>query len=266
MKKYMVLIAKILKFEFSNVFRSKWIIFIFTFFFLLSYALFSFEHNSQKSILSLFNVTIYLIPLIGLIFGTMYLYNSADYIEMILCQPIPRSSLYIGLYLGTALPLLSSFVFGILIPLILFGNFSEVISLILLLILIGIALTLISLAVAFYVSTKINDKVKGLSLSIFFWLVSAIVFDGLILIIAYVFQDYPIEKFLIALTIMNPIDLSRTLFVLNFDVSALMGYSGALFKKFYGSSLGSIVSVFSLIIWLFIPLILGLKSFNKKDF
>lgn len=262
----MKIILKILKFEFNNVLRSKWVIFFFTFFFLASYALFSFENNTQKALLSLFNLTIYLVPLISLIFGTMYFYNSREYIEMILCQPIPRKSLYLGLFLGTTLPLIISLVTGVLIPFIMFGNFNEGISLVLLLLLVSSLLTIISIAISFLISTKITDKVKGLSLSIFFWLLSAIAFDGMLLLIAFVFQDYPVEKFLLALSIINPVDLSRTIFILNFDISALMGITGALFKKFYGSQLGVIVSFLSLLVWVLLPLLIGLKSFKKKDF
>lgn len=262
----MKLTLKILKFEFNNVIRSKWVIFFFVFFFLISYALFSFENNTQKAFLSLFNLNVYLVPLISLIFGTMYFYNSKEYIEMILCQPISRSSLYLGLFLGTTLPLMISLITGILIPFILFGNFAEGIILTLLLLLVSSLLILISITISFLISTKIVDKVKGISISIFFWLITTIVFDGMLLLIAYIFEDYPVEKFLLLLTLLNPVDLSRTLFILNFDISALMGFTGALFKKFYGSELGIIVSFFSLIIWIIIPLMIGLRNFNKKDF
>lgn len=262
----MELILKILKFEFSNVFRSKWIIFFFAFFLMTSYALFSFENNTQKALLSLFNLTVYLVPLISLVFGTMYFYNSKEYIEMILCQPIKRSSLFIGLFLGTTLPLIVAFISGVLIPFIMFSDFNSGIGLLSLLLLIGMLLTFNSIAVAFFISIKLTDKVKGLSLSIFFWLVTAILFDGFLLLIAYLLEDYPVEKFMLALILINPIDLSRTLFILNFDISALMGYTGALFKNFFGSSLGTIISFISLSYWIIIPALLGLRSFNKKDF
>jgi Cu-processing system permease protein len=185
---------------------------------------------------------------------------------MILCQPIPRKALYLGLFLGTTLPLIISLAAGVLIPFIMFGNFNEGISLVLLLLLVSSLLTIISIAISFLISTKITDKVKGLSLSIFFWLLSAIAFDGMLLLIAFVFQDYPVEKFLLALSILNPVDLSRTIFILNFDISALMGITGALFKKFYGSQLGVIVSFLSLLVWVLLPLLIGLKNFKKKDF
>ncbi len=259
-------IIKILKFEFSNVIRSRWILFVFGFFFLVSYSLFTFESNTQKSILSLFNLVIYLVPLIGLIFGTMYFYNSKEYIEMMLCQPIPRNALFFGLYLGTTLPLSISLIGGILLPFILFNPSHDHFELLLLLMIESCALTFISISIAFLISTKLTDKAKGLSLSLFLYLVMAIAFDGLMLLFIFMFSDYPVEKFLLFLLLFNPISLSRTLFVMNFDISALMGLTGALFKKFYGSFFGTIVSAISLILWMLIPFFLGLRNFNKKDF
>ncbi|NPV11176.1 MAG: ABC transporter permease subunit [Ignavibacteria bacterium] len=259
-------IKKILKFEFSNVIRSRWVIFIFGFFFIVSYALFTFESNSQKSLISLFNLVIYLVPLIGLIFGTMYFYNSREYIELMLCQPIPRGALYFGLFLGTTLPLSLSLVSGILLPYILFNQDQNHFNLIFILMIESITLTFISISISFLISTKLSDKVKGLSLSLFLYLIMSIAFDGLMLLFIFMFSDYPIEKFLLFLSLLNPVNLSRTLFVLNFDTSALMGLTGAIFRKFYGSFFGTIVSAISLILWTVIPLWIGLKNFNKKDF
>ncbi len=259
-------IKKILKFEFNNVIRSRWVIFIFIFFFIVSYALFTFESNSQKSLVGLFNLVVYLVPLLGLIFGTVYFYNSKEYIEMMLCQPIPRSALFIGLYLGTTLPLSLSLVAGILLPFILFNPSQNHFDLLLLLILEGIVLIFISISVSFLISTKITDKVKGLSLSIFFYLIMAIAFDGLMLLFIFLFSDYPVEKFLLFLSLFNPVSLSRTLFVLNFDISALMGLTGALFKKFYGSFFGIFITTISLFFWMLIPFWFGLRNFNRKDF
>ncbi len=259
-------IQKILKFEFNNVVRSRWILSVFGFFFIITYALFTFEANTQKSILSLFNLVIYLVPLIGLIFGTMYFYNSKEYIEMMLCQPIPRSALFFGLYLGTTLPLSLSLIGGMLLPYLLFNpskNFFELLSL---LMIESIVLTFISISIAFLISTKLSDKVKGLSLSLFIYLVMAIAFDGLMLLFIFMFSDYPVEKILLFLSLFNPVNLSRTLFVMKFDISALMGLTGALFKKFYGSFFGTFVSATSLLLWAVVPFWFGLKSFIKKDF
>ena len=67
------------------------------------------------------------------------------------------------------------------------------------------------------------------------------------------------------LSMLNPIDLARILILLKLDVSALMGYTGALFRLFYGNEYGQSISFLVLILWFLIPLILSLKKFKNKD-
>ncbi len=40
---------------------------------------------------------------------------------------------------------------------------------------------------------------------------------------------------MVGLSALNPIDLSRILILLQLDVSAMMGYTGAVFKDFFGT-------------------------------
>lgn len=78
-------------------------------------------------------------------------------------------------------------------------------------------------------------------MAIFIWLFFSILYDGILLLIMFQFSDYPIEKLIIVLSSFNPVDISRILILIHTDYSALMGYSGALFKEFLGSQKGSVV-------------------------
>ncbi|MBE0551038.1 MAG: ABC transporter permease subunit [Ignavibacterium sp.] len=262
----MELILKIIKFEFSNALRSKWIIVYFSFFVLLSFLLFNFEDETDKAVLSLMNVALTIIPLVSIVFGTMYVYNSSDYIQMVLCQPLDRKSLYFGLYLGNAIPLGLSFVVGVFIGFVFNGFNPDGITPVLILTINGFALTLIFTSIAFLNALKFSDKAKGLGASILIWLMLAVIYDGLILFVTYFFRDYPIENIILSISLLNPIDLARIFFILDFNISALMGYTGALFNKFFGTSLGVLASISLMIVWFIIPFLFGLRNFNKKDF
>ena len=134
------------------------------------------------------------------------------------------------------------------------------------LLLTGVTLTFIFTALAFLVTVLQDDKARGLGFSILLWLILAVIYDGLVLFILYYFEEYPLEKVMIALSIINPIDLGRILFLIKFNISALMGYTGAVFQQFFGSSLGIILSIFSLLVWIVIPLSLSTRFFKRKDF
>jgi Cu-processing system permease protein len=79
-------------------------------------------------------------------------------------------------------------------------------------------------------------------------------------------QSYPIERTLIVLSMLNPIDLSRIVVLLQLDIAALLGYTGAVFQRFIGTALGVALSLSSLVVWIVLPLLLALRTFRRKDF
>jgi Cu-processing system permease protein len=65
---------------------------------------------------------------------------------------------------------------------------------------------------------------------------------------------------------LNPIDLGRILLLLNLDVSALMGFTGAVFTQFFGSSTGRTVTLAALGLWMVVPILVGHRVFARKNF
>ncbi|MCF8241787.1 MAG: ABC transporter permease subunit [Melioribacteraceae bacterium] len=260
-------LSKIIKYQLNDVFRSKWVVVYTAFFFLISYGLLTFSHDSSKVLVSLLNVIIIVIPLISIVFGTIFLYNNKNAITFLLSQPVERKLLYIGLYLGLIIPLTLSFIIGTIIPVIIFFKvFNENFTTFLLLIGAGIFLTMIFGGIAFLISTYNEDRLRGLGISIFTWLLLSALYDGIVLLLLQVFQEYPLEKVSIALSILNPVDLARIIVILKFDVSALMGYTGAVFQNFFSGGLGFIIASSALLIWIILPLFMGMRKFIKKDF
>ena len=258
---------KIIKYQLQDVIRSRWIIFYTLFFWLITDALFRFGGSGEHVILSLMNVVLIVIPLVSIVLGAMYLYNSREYIELLLSQPITRSSLFSGLYAGLTIPLATGFALGILAPFAYHGGLtSGGASGVLFLVFVGILLTVVFTALAFSIALRFEDKIKGLGLSLVLWLFFSVIYDGLILFIIYLFSYYPLQNPVIALTMLNPIDLGRILLMLNFDISALMGFTGAVFQRFFGSGFGMAVSLGVMLMWLAVPMGLAFRVFLRKDF
>ncbi len=258
---------KIFKYSFFDVFRSRWTILYFLFFLISSSAMLYFSSNLSKAIASLMNITLTITPLISTIFGVMYYYNSREFVDLLLSQPIKRTNVFFGQLTGLAFSLITGFVLGLLLPFLFYGLLvsSEIWDFTMLL-LSGVLLTFIFVSVAFFVSLLNEDKIKGFGISILIWLYFAVIYDGMILLFFVSFNDYPLETPAIILTILNPIDLSRVLILLKLDISALMGYTGAVFNQFFGTTLGILLSVTSMFVWI-ILCFLGIKSIIKrKDF
>jgi Cu-processing system permease protein len=132
-------------------------------------------------------------------------------------------------------------------------------------VLIGCILSVIFVAIALLASVITRDKTKGIGTAIFLWLYFAIIFDGLVLFLLFQFADYPLEKPMMIISALNPIDLSRIMILLRLDISALMGYTGAVFKDFFGTSTGFFTAMIALILWIMVPLYFSLRIFQKKD-
>ena len=116
---------KILKYSFYDLIRSRWSYVYLAFYLLLGVVLLFLNNDLSKAVITLMNVIIILVPLIGTIFGVMYYYNSKEFTELLLAQPIKRSSIFLGQYLGVALSLSMSLILGLGLPFVFYGIFKS---------------------------------------------------------------------------------------------------------------------------------------------
>lgn len=258
---------KIVKYELRDVVRSRWLAAYTIFFLIVTDAILRFSANGANAEIGLLNVVLVVIPLVSIVFGTMHLYNAREFTELLLAQPISRRRLFIGLYLGIALPLSLGYVAGVGLPFVLHG-FDDPAqrTTLLTLLAVGIVLTVSFTGVAFALALKMDDKTKGLAAAIAIWLVATVLYDGIVLVVGTMFADYPLEKPMIGLMMLNPVDLGRVLMLLQLDVSALMGYTGASMKSFFGTTGGMALAIGALVLWAAAPPLAALRFFRRKDF
>lgn len=228
---------------------------------MLSWSSFGLEDNSAKGLLTILNVILFTVPLVSILFATIYLYNSSEFIELLLSQPVKRKKIWLSLFLGLSMSMVSAFLIGAGIPLLI--NAPDSVGI--MMIVVGCLISVIFVALAFLSSILTRDKAKGIGIAIMIWLYFALLFDGMVLFLLFQLSDYPIEKAMVAVTALSPIDLARIQILLNLDVSAMMGYTGAIFKDFFGTSLGLIMSFLLLCLWVVVPFYISLKKFKNKD-
>ncbi len=258
---------KIFKYSFFDLIRSRWSLIYLLFFAITATSLLYMSNDVGRAIASLMNVIIILCPLIGIMFGIMYYYNSREFVELLLAQPITRKSIILGQYLGLSVSLLLSFVIGLGVPFLFFGILGSVaLTNFVVLLLAGALLTFTFVALAFVIAVSNENKIKGFSLAIVLWLFMAVLYDGLFLLSLFIFEDYPLDKFSLLLTMLNPIDLSRILVMLQLDISALLGYTGAVFNKFFGTQLGFLIAVSCGLLWILVPVFAVVRLSKNKDF
>lgn len=259
-------LLKVLTYQSRDAARSRWLIAYAAFFMLVSEVLLRFSADPMKVQLSLVSVVLFLVPLVSIVFGTVYLYNAREFIELLLAQPVNRRQLYGGLYLGLTLPLVLAFVFGVGTPFLVRGGDGSAMDTLAWLLTSGVVLTCVFTAVATLIALRCEDRLRGLGAAIGAWMLLTVVYDGFVLFVLAAFSSYPLERTALGLMLANPIDIARVSLLLRFDGAAMMGYTGAVFLDFFGKGYGMAVTAAALSLWVSMPLLFGMRAFERKDF
>ena len=252
---------KITGFVITDILKNKIILMYTLVLAVFAWSVFSLEDNTAKGVLSLLNVILLTVPLVSIIFSNIYMYNSSEFIELLVSQPIRRKTIWLSLFTGLVVSMNMAFIIGVGIPVFIFvpdmtGLF---------IVITGMLITTIFISIAMLCSILSRDKARGIGIAIMTWLFLTLIYDGLVLFMMFQFSDYPIEKPMVIVSALNPIDLARIMVLLQVDVTALMGYTGAIFKHIFGTSFGLIISFGLMILWIVIPFLISWQKFRNKD-
>lgn len=253
--------GKISKYVILDLIRNRIVLSYLVVLLAISFTLFSLDSNPVKGILGLLNISLLIVPLVSIIFGTIYYYNSSEFIELLLTMPIKRKQIIISVYVGLSIALSIAVLLGMGIPIMIYSPTATGITLLV----VSVALTWVFVSIAMLASVFTRDKAKGIGVVILLWLYFGLIYDGILLFILFTFSDYPMEKAMVALSALNPIDLARIYILLELDISAIMGYTGAIYRDFLGGTTGMIFAMAMLLVWIFTPLLFAIRRFNRKD-
>ncbi|ERM82755.1 nitrous oxide reductase maturation transmembrane protein nosy [Rhodonellum psychrophilum GCM71 = DSM 17998] len=229
---------------------------------LVTVSIYQISEDLSKVSLSLLNIMLMIVPLISAVFATTHFFNNLEFTELMLAQPVKRRDVFLSQLLAVIIMLSLAILIGIGLPMAIWGAESSL----LVLLAAGIALSIVFAGLAFLASVLTRDKAKAIGITLSFWIYFSLVYDGLVLYVIYSFADYPLEKATLAMVMLNPVDLARIIMLMQLDISALMGYTGAFFQQFFGSAKGIMLTSGVLLIWMVWPVLLSMRIFKKKDF
>lgn len=229
---------------------------------ILGWGMLLLESQPEKTILALLQVTLIILPLVTSVIATIYYYNSLEFIHLLLIQPLKRSKIIYGIFIGLSFGFVLSFLVGIGLPLLITYPTEATLYLIISGVMLSIIFTSISLLVSMYQ----KDKARSMGIILLLWVFFAFIFDGVLLFIMYQLGEYPIEQSILIATFGNPISIGRILVVMHTEASALMGLSGAIFQDFFGSGKGAFLAITALVAWAGIPYLFSRRKFIKRDF
>lgn len=223
--------------------------------------------SADRALVSLLNLVLLIVPLVTIMLGIIGWHASREFTELLLTQPVRRNRLFLALYLAHVLPLAVGFAAAVMMPLLLHRAIvPEVVPLTLSIVGCGMALTFVFGGIALLIGVRIDDRLRSVVTGLMVWLLMSVGYDAIVLIVSTTFADYPLERPMLGLMLGNPVDLARSIIILQSDTAALMGYTGAVLQRFLGTPLGTLSGIAGLLGWIMIPAFLAKRAFERRDF
>lgn len=214
---------------------------------------------------TLINLTLFLAPLVGVSLGAATISGERDQgtLDHLLSQPIERSELLLGKYLGLWTALFIATVAGFAPAGVLIAAFAGVKSFYSFLIFPLLAQLVISgmLGIGLLISVRSNGRAQSQTFAILVWFVFVLAYDLLLL------SSFSVAKLsadmLALLLLLNPIDAGRVLSILLLEPDLYMlGPAGAFLIETMGTAGTAALLLTSLAMWTAGPLFFALRSFK----
>lgn len=258
----MRLVARIMKYEFLNIIRSRWVFFYTIFLFLLSASFLFISGSPSKALVTISTVITVLVPLTCILFTNFYWYNSDRLTELLLTQPVGRATVLIARFIAMSLSLGLGFVIGVILPFVFRGEWGLQL---LTVSFFGGFLAVVFCALGILVGVMVSDKMRGVGLAFAIWFYFILAHDSLVLILLLATKDYPMDVPASVLAALNPIGLTRVILLVQQDASMLLGHSGAMVREILMGLPGVIIAILIGTFWLLVPVAVALRSFLKRD-
>lgn len=256
-----MMLPRLVKYVVGDILRSRIVLGYAAFLLVATFGLFNLAGDLPKGLVGVLSLVLVVVPLVSIVFGASHYYQSYEFIELLAAQPLPRVTILLAQAGGVSLALCGALLVGIGLPLLLYAPGPTA----LVLLLVALVLTVVFAHFAFFAAVLTRDKGRGIGAALLVWFYFALLHDGLTLYVLFLLEDYPLEGISLALLALNPIDLARVLVLLQMDISALLGYTGALLKDFLGTGLGIAFASGVLAFWIAAPLGGALWLFRRKD-
>lgn len=217
---------------------------------------------------SIINLGGFLLPLFALLLGVFSFLTHREYLELMATQPVSRSRVLFGKYLGLVLTVIGASALG-------FGLPGVIIALT-----IGAEGGLGYLAVVFYscllaivftglsvlISLLAGRRQVALGIALGVWIFFEVLHGILMLGTTLYLSPSVLKPVLLIGLLGNPIDISRVLSLLQVGGPYLFGPAGATLVKLVGSvPLASFYGLAGLVFWIVTPLLVAVRVFKRQD-
>lgn len=255
---------KMLKYEFLNILRSKWLAINFLSFAALSWAAGRVTADPQRTMSAIASFCVIFVPLIATLFSTLYWYASERFTHLMLTQPLPRTHLFWARFIALAFLLTASTMAGL--DLGAFASQAWTAQKLGVMNLEIVALTTVFIAVSLLICVLSPDRMRGIGIAFGLWLYLVLLHDALILLCLTALRDYPLDIAGGLIAALNPIGLARVVLLMANDSALLLGHTGALVREIMTSVTGYVLAASLTVLWVAAPTWLARRAFLRGDF
>lgn len=217
--------------------------------------------------LSLLNLMLFIVPLVGLVLGVMSVTGNAESLSLLLAQPVSRVEVMLGKFLGLGAALVVAQALGLGAGgIVIAGNAgTDQVSGFAMLCVLSLVLGLLSIAMSLAISAIWPDRLRATGMALAVWLVVVVVYDLGVVGASSVLRGVPLERVLLPALLCNPVDLVRVLVTLAVGQGALFGPTAAVLMRTMGSAVGVAAAIGALVIETVLPLAVAILVFRRRD-
>jgi Cu-processing system permease protein len=217
---------------------------------------------------SIINLGGFVVPLFALLLGVFSFLSQRDHLELMVAQPVPRSWVLLGKYLGLLLTVVGATLMGLGLP-------GVVVSLVIgtqgalqyaVVVLLSLLLAAVFTGLAVLIAVVANSQQIALGVSVAVWLFFELLYGMMMIGATLHFSRATLKVLLLAGLVGNPVDLTRVLSLLVVGGPHLFGPAGATLVKSTGSVLAAgLIGLAALALWSVVPVLISVRRFAKQD-
>ena len=221
-----------------------------------------------RTTMTLIPVVLVLLPLAALVLGVSGQAVETGSHPFLLTQPVSRTTLLVGRWLGESMALAGAIVAG-------FGSAAVVVAFtagaagmtgFAMFVIASIALAMIFLAIAAAIAAATDRRVTGLAVATFAWFFFVLLYDGAALSAAMWLTGPRGARILFTSVFGNPADLIRVLTLSFAGVPNVLGAAGEAWTRFLGGSgSAAAAAIGALVVWVIAPLVAGSRAIERRD-
>ncbi|HET8624480.1 MAG TPA: ABC transporter permease [Gemmatimonadales bacterium] len=221
-----------------------------------------------RTAVSLLTLSLYLLPLLGLVVGAHAFGTDEGGTELLLVQPVTRTEVLLGRALGLGAAVAGVALFGFGLTGLLVGLMAGWAGLAGYLIvaagstLVGFA----SLSVGIFLGAVARRRAAAIGGALAAWLFAAVLYDLVAIALLQFTGSGEPGPYLVVLLALNPIDGLRALGLVSLGADVLLGPTGAAMQRALGPGEGAWLIMASALAWCGLPLAAAARVWSRRDF